>query len=66
MSAIEKAVWKSAVEAGRIDFELIGGEGENNEYWDNWTKGYNVRYAIVDNTITFQFVVSEDIRITSL
>ena len=59
MSAIEKAVWKSAVEAGRIDFELIGGEGENNEYWDNWTKGYNVRYAIVDNTITFQFVVSE-------
>ena len=39
MSAIEKAVWKSAVEAGRIDFELIGGEGENNEYWDNWTKG---------------------------
>lgn len=28
MSAIEKAVWKSAVEAGRIDFELIGGEGE--------------------------------------
>lgn len=39
MSAIEKAVWKSAVEAGRIDFELIGGEGENNEYWDNWKKG---------------------------
>ena len=59
MTATEKAVWASAIKAGHVDLTLIGGEGENNENWDNFEKGYNVRYAIADNAITFQFCVSK-------
>ncbi len=60
MSDIEKLVWNSAVKHGNVTLELIGGEGENNEDWANFARGYNICYAIVNNTITFQFLVSEE------
>ena len=59
MTDVEKVVWKSAVEAKNVELELIGGEGENNANNDNFAKGVGVRYAIVDDAITFQFLVSE-------
>lgn len=60
MSDIEKAVWYSAIDKNMVTVSIIGGEGDNNQDNTNFEKGYNVRYAIVDDAITFQFCVSEE------
>ena len=60
MSDIEKAVWNSAISKNMVSVSIIGGEGDNNEDYTNFEKGYNLRYAIVDDAITFQFCVSEE------
>ena len=60
MSDVEKAVWYSAISKNMVDVSIIGGEGDNNEDYTNFEKGYNLRYAIVDDAITFQFCVSEE------
>ncbi len=63
MSDIEKLVWNSAVDNKNgnenVAFELIGGEGENNENWTNFEKGINIRYHLEKDKITFQFLVSK-------
>lgn len=61
MSDVEKAVWNSAIANNSVELTVIGGEGDNNQYNDNDDMGHNVRYAVdtKNNTITFQFCVSE-------
>ena len=61
MSDVEKLVWQSAMAAGSIQAELIGGEGDNNT--DKQLNKDNLRnigysYNAKDNKITFQFAVS--------
>ena len=61
MSDVEKAVWNSALANNSVKLTVIGGEGDNNQGDDNDNMGHNVRYAVdtKNNTITFQFCVSE-------
>ena len=61
MSDVEKAVWNSAIANNSVELTVIGGEGDNNQGDDNDNMGHNVRYAVdtKNNTITFQFCVSE-------
>lgn len=62
-SDAEKLVWNQAVEkyqgdASVFSSTLIGGDGENNELWNNWLVKNNISYTIKDNKIQFKFAVS--------